>query len=137
MDPTSRLRHPNRVASQPVSGIVMAVATRLNVMVQAIWSWVADNAPFNCGISTETTVTVMPNNIVANCTVTTSNKRRKVRYWSIQVGLVCLMHGSENFITDNFNAPNHGLQLFKHLVARQVLHAAVGRCNQSVGRGVV
>ena len=37
----SKLRHPNVCANQPVKGVAIAVATRLNVTTQAIWSDVA------------------------------------------------------------------------------------------------
>ena len=40
---------PKRATSQPVIGVTTAVARMLNVMVQAISSWVADIAPCICG----------------------------------------------------------------------------------------
>src|SRR3954447_21763966 len=43
------LRRPNRATSHPVIGVVTAVASMLNVIVQAISSCVADIAPCICG----------------------------------------------------------------------------------------
>jgi hypothetical protein len=40
---------PKRATSQPVIGVTTAVARILNVMIQAISSWVADIAPCICG----------------------------------------------------------------------------------------
>ena len=40
---------PNRETSHPVIGVTTAVARMLNVMIQAISSWVADMAPCICG----------------------------------------------------------------------------------------
>ena len=40
---------PKRDTSQPVIGVTTAVARMLNVMAQAISSWVADSAPCICG----------------------------------------------------------------------------------------
>ena len=40
---------PKRATSQPVIGVTTAVARMLNVMTQAISSWVADMAPCICG----------------------------------------------------------------------------------------
>ena len=62
------VRQPSFAASHPVSGVAMAVATRLNVSTQEICSWVADNAPFSWGNITVTLVAVRPNRIVVNCT---------------------------------------------------------------------
>ena len=46
-----------------------AVATRFRVRIQETWSCVADSAPFTCGNMTVTLVTVIPNNTVTICTV--------------------------------------------------------------------
>ena len=40
---------PKRATSQPVIGVTTAVARMLNVIIQAISSWVADMAPCICG----------------------------------------------------------------------------------------
>ena len=40
---------PKRATSQPVIGVTTAVARMLNVITQAISSWVADIAPCICG----------------------------------------------------------------------------------------
>ena len=53
---THSRRAPKRAASQPVSGVITAVATRLEVITQAIWSGVADSAPWICGSDTFTAV---------------------------------------------------------------------------------
>jgi hypothetical protein len=42
------LRLPNRATSQPVIGVTTAVARMLNVIAQAISSWLADMAPCIC-----------------------------------------------------------------------------------------
>jgi len=46
-------RRPNRAASQPVVGVITAVARMLNVIAQAISSWVADMVPCIWGRSVE------------------------------------------------------------------------------------
>ena len=51
-----RRRSPKRTASQPVSGVITAVATRLEVITQASWSGVAESAPWICGSDTFTAV---------------------------------------------------------------------------------
>ena len=63
-----RVRQPSVAASQPVSGVAMAVATRLKVSTHEICSWVADSAPLSWGRMTVTLVAVRPNRIVVNCT---------------------------------------------------------------------
>ena len=63
-----RVRQPSLAASQPVSGVAMAVATRLKVRTQEICSWVAESAPLSCGRITVTLVAVRPNRMVVNCT---------------------------------------------------------------------
>jgi hypothetical protein len=45
-------RQPRRAASQPASGVITAVATRLAVTTQAICSELADSAPWICGSDT-------------------------------------------------------------------------------------
>ena len=65
---TINVRQPSRAASQLVSGVVIAVATRLKVRTQEIWSCVADSAPLSCGRITVTLVAVRPNRMVVNCT---------------------------------------------------------------------
>ena len=62
------VRQPSLAASQPVRGVATAVATRLKVSTQEIWSCVADSAPFSCGRITVTLVAVRPNSTVVNCT---------------------------------------------------------------------
>src|SRR5688500_1713573 len=57
--PKHRRRAPKRAASQPVSGVITAVATRLEVMTQAIWSGVAESAPWICGSDTFTAVRLL------------------------------------------------------------------------------
>ena len=51
-----------------MSGVAIAVATRLKVRTQEIWSCVADSAPLSWGRMTVTLVAVRPNRIVVNCT---------------------------------------------------------------------
>ena len=63
-----RVRQPSLAASQPVRGVAIAVATRLKVSTQEIWSWVADSAPLSLGMMTVTLVAVRPNRTVVNCT---------------------------------------------------------------------
>ena len=46
-------RRPKRAASQPVIGVMTAVARMLKVIAQAISSWVADMVPCICGSSVE------------------------------------------------------------------------------------
>ena len=62
------VRQPSFAASQPVSGVAIAVATRLKVSTQEICSWVAESAPLSCGRITVTLVAVRPNRMVVNCT---------------------------------------------------------------------
>ena len=50
----------HRVDTVIVTGVTMAVATRLKVTTQAIWSWVADSAPRICGSTTLAAVTDIP-----------------------------------------------------------------------------
>src|SRR5229473_6184937 len=64
-----RLRHPSRLAGQPVIGVATAVATRFSVMTQEISSWVAESEPRICGSTTLASVIVMPNSSVESCTV--------------------------------------------------------------------
>ena len=46
-------RRPKRAASQPVIGVMTAVARMLKVIAQAISSWVADMVPCICGSRVE------------------------------------------------------------------------------------
>jgi hypothetical protein len=62
MQASIKLRHPKRLASQPVMGVATAVATRLKVMTQEISSWVADSEPRIWGKTTFAIVMVIPNN---------------------------------------------------------------------------
>ena len=52
-------RRPKRDISHPARGVATAVATRLEVTTQAIWSGVADIAPCICGSDTLAMVTVI------------------------------------------------------------------------------
>ncbi len=51
---------PKRAVSQPVIGVTMAVARMLNVITQAISSWVADIAPCICGRMVEVVSSAVP-----------------------------------------------------------------------------
>jgi len=51
----SRLR-PKRIASTPVSGVMIAADTMYDVSTHEIWSWVADMLPCMCGNATLTIV---------------------------------------------------------------------------------
>ena len=64
-----RLRQPNRLDSQPVIGVATAVATRLSVITQEISSCVADRLPRICGSTRLASVMVMPNSMLASCTI--------------------------------------------------------------------
>ena len=70
MKPATEIRNtylmPNRPASQPVSGIVIAAATMYEVSTQAIWSWAADRLPWICGSATLAIVLSTPCMIVAS-----------------------------------------------------------------------
>ncbi len=65
---TISVRQPSFAASQPVSGVAIAVATRLKVRTQEICSCVAESVPLSCGRMTVTLVAVRPNRMVVNCT---------------------------------------------------------------------
>ena len=64
-----RLRQPTRLDSQPVIGVATAVATRLSVITQEISSCVADRLPRICGSTRLAKVMVMPNSMLASCTI--------------------------------------------------------------------
>ena len=51
---------PKRDTSQPVIGVTTAVARMLNVIAQAISSWVADIAPCICGRMVEVVSSAVP-----------------------------------------------------------------------------
>ncbi len=51
---------PNRPASQPVSGVMIAAATMYEVTTQAIWSCEADSEPCMCGRATLVIVVSTP-----------------------------------------------------------------------------
>ena len=51
---------PKRATSQPVIGVTIAVARMLNVIAQAISSWVADIAPCICGRMVEVVSSAVP-----------------------------------------------------------------------------
>ena len=51
---------PKRATSQPVIGVTTAVARMLNVIAQAISSWVADSAPCICGRMVEVVSSAVP-----------------------------------------------------------------------------
>ena len=53
IEPTITRRRPKLATSQPVIGVTTAVARMLNVITQAISSWVADIAPCICGSKVE------------------------------------------------------------------------------------
>ena len=73
-----RARRPNRFASHPDAGVPTAVATRLKVTVQAIWSCVVDREPCICGRTTYEIVTVIAKSMVARVTVARIQYRRVV-----------------------------------------------------------
>ncbi len=52
-------RRPSSAASQPAIGVTTAVATMLEVTIQAIWSGVAESEPCICGSETLAMVTVI------------------------------------------------------------------------------
>src|SRR3984885_15125116 len=56
---------PNRPASQPVSGVMIAAATMYEVTPQAIWSCEQDRLPWMCGSATLAIVVSTPCMIVA------------------------------------------------------------------------
>src|SRR5207244_9985081 len=64
---SSRFR-PNRLASQPVIGRMIALATRYDVNAQVASSIVADRLPAMCGSDTLTTVVSSTSMKVANIT---------------------------------------------------------------------
>ena len=71
---------PKRATSQPVIGVTMAVARMLNVMVQAISSWVADIAPCICGRMVEVVRMAVPYSDDASTTApSVSNRCSAVR----------------------------------------------------------
>ena len=51
---------PKRDTSQPVIGVTTAVARMLNVIAQAISSWVADSAPCICGSTVDVVSSAVP-----------------------------------------------------------------------------
>src|SRR5262249_33651994 len=59
----------NLLDSQPVIGVATAVATRLRVITQEISSCVADRLPRICGSTRLASVMVMPNSMLASCTI--------------------------------------------------------------------
>ena len=77
---SSRLR-PKRVASQPVIGRMMALATRYDVSAQVASSMVADRLPAMCGSETFTTVVSSTSMKVANITETAMSQGLTV--WSV------------------------------------------------------
>ena len=60
---------PNRPASQPVYGIMIAEATMYDVRTQEIWSCAADMLPWMCGKATLAMVVSMPCSTQAQITV--------------------------------------------------------------------
>src|ERR1700730_414350 len=56
---------PNRRASQPVNGVMIAAATMYDVTTQAIWSCEHDRLPWICGRATLAIVVSTPCMIVA------------------------------------------------------------------------
>src|SRR3974390_2003710 len=56
---------PNRPASQPVSGVMIAAATMYDVTTQAIWSCEHEKLPCICGSATLAIVVSTPCMIVA------------------------------------------------------------------------
>ena len=69
-DVMSRFLRPNRLASQPVIGRMMALATRYEVRTQVASSMVADMLPAMCGSDTFTTVVSSTSMKVAHITAT-------------------------------------------------------------------
>src|SRR5258708_18120733 len=67
--PSMTPRQPRRLASQPVIGVAIAVATRFKVITQAISSWVADNAPRIWGSTTLASGIGIPDSRLDSCTV--------------------------------------------------------------------
>ncbi len=51
---------PNRLASHPVSGVMIAQATIYDVTTQAIWSWAQEKLPCICGSATLAIVVSTP-----------------------------------------------------------------------------
>ena len=78
-------RQPKRSASQPASGVATAVATRLAVTTQAIWSCVADSAPWICGSDTVAAVMLIAYRNVTAVQVARTRAR-------CVAGLMCLAH---------------------------------------------
>ena len=68
IDAISRRLRPNTPASQPVSGRMMALATRYDVSAHVASSTVADRLPAMCGSETFTTVVSSTSMNVANMT---------------------------------------------------------------------
>ena len=60
IDQTTTRLVPNRDTSQPVIGVTTAVARMLNVIAQAISSWVADIAPCICGRTVDVVSSAVP-----------------------------------------------------------------------------
>jgi len=73
------LRQPSRLASHPVMGVAMAVATRFSVTTQAISSWVAEKVPRICGSTRLASVTVMPNSMLESCTINSTSHCRPLK----------------------------------------------------------
>ena len=69
IDQTTTRLVPNRDTSQPVIGVTTAVARMLNVMAQAISSWVADSAPCICGRMVDVVSSAVPYSEVPRTTV--------------------------------------------------------------------
>src|SRR5262249_42707709 len=67
--PTTEMRNtylmPKRLASQPVSGVMIEAATMYEVTTQAIWSCEQDSEPWICGSATLAIVVSTPCMIVA------------------------------------------------------------------------
>src|SRR5258707_13885134 len=77
-DSISRFLRPNMLASQPVIGRMIALATRYDVSAHVASSIVADSVPAMCGSDTLTTVVSSTSMKVANITET-----------AISQGLIC------------------------------------------------
>ena len=64
MKPITEIRNtylmPNRPASQPVSGVMIAAATMYDVTTQAIWSCAHEKLPCMCGSATLAIVVSTP-----------------------------------------------------------------------------
>ena len=69
-EPSISHRCPTAATSQPVIGVTTAVATTFRVTTQAIWSGVAESAPWSWGRATLMTVAVSAYSIVQVDTVT-------------------------------------------------------------------